>query len=54
VILQGDAAKELGRLVRLGILVEVRPDDARRVYHDRTDSPLWQIIQAAADVIEPA
>ena len=54
VILQGDLAKELGRLVRLGMLEEDRPDDARRVYYERTDSPLWTIIQAAADVLEPA
>ena len=46
-------AKELGRLVRLGMLDEVRPDDARRVYYDRTDSPLWKIIEAAADVVDP-
>jgi hypothetical protein len=52
VIRQGDAAKELGRLVRLGMLEEERPDDSRRVYYERTDSPLWKIIQAAADVIE--
>lgn len=52
VILQGDAAKELGRLVRLGILEEDRPDDSHRVYYERTDSPLWKIIQAAADVID--
>jgi hypothetical protein len=52
VILQGDAARELGRLVRLGMLEEERPDGDRRVYYERTDSPLWKIIQAAADVIE--
>lgn len=40
VILQGEAAKELRRLVRLGMLEELRPDDARRVYYDRTDSSL--------------
>ena len=51
-ILQGDAAKELSRLVRLGMLDEERPDDSRRVYYERTDSPLWKIIQAAADVID--
>jgi hypothetical protein len=54
VILQGDLAKELGRLVRLGMLREERPDDSRRVYYDRTDSPLWKIIAAAADVLGPA
>jgi len=51
VILQGEVAKELRRLVRLGMLEELRPDDARRVYYDRTDSPLWKIIEAAADVV---
>jgi hypothetical protein len=53
VILQSDLAKELTRLVRLGMLEEERRDDARRVYYDRTDSPLWNIIQAAADVLDP-
>jgi hypothetical protein len=53
VIRQGDLADELGRLVRLGMLEELRPDDARRVYYDRTDSPLWKIIEAAADVVDP-
>ena len=53
VILQGDLAKELGRLVRLGMLEVERRDDARRVYYERTDSPLWKIIEAAADVVDP-
>ena len=53
VIWQGEAAKELSRLVRLGMLEEERRDDARRVNYDRTDSPLWKIIEAAADAIEP-
>ncbi len=53
VIWPGDAAKELGRLVRLGMLDEERPDDARRVYYLRTASPLWKIIEAAAEVIAP-
>lgn len=53
VIWQGELAKELGRLVRLGMLEEERRDDARRIYYERTDSPLWKIIEAAADVIEP-
>jgi hypothetical protein len=52
VILQGAAGKELSRLVRLGMLEEERPDDARRVYYYRTDSALWKIIQAAAEVID--
>jgi hypothetical protein len=52
VILQGDLANELGRLVRLGMLEEERPQDGRRVYYYRTDSPLWKIIEAASDVVE--
>jgi hypothetical protein len=51
VILQSNAAQELGKLVRLGMLLEERPDDARRVYYERTNSPLWKIIEAAAEVI---
>jgi hypothetical protein len=53
VILQGELAKELRRLVRLGMLEEERPDDSRRIYYERTNSPLWKIIEAAADVFEP-
>jgi hypothetical protein len=52
VILQSDLAKELDRLVRLGMLEKEHRDDARRIYYDRIDSPLWKIIQAAADVID--
>src|SRR5690349_24808396 len=53
VILQGEVAKELRRLVRLGMLEELRPDDARRVYYDRTivpsgrsskQPPMWLIL----------
>jgi hypothetical protein len=51
VILQGNVANELHRLVRLGMLEEERPDEGRRVYYERTDSPLWKIIQAAADAV---
>jgi hypothetical protein len=36
------------------MLAEERPADARRLYYERTGSPLWKIIRAAADVIEPA
>jgi hypothetical protein len=53
VIPQSAVADEADRLVRLGMLEEQRPDDSRRVYYERTDSPLWKIIEAAADVIEP-
>jgi hypothetical protein len=53
VILQSYLGSELGRLVRLGMLDEERPEDARRVYYSRTDSPLWGIIQAAAEALRP-
>jgi hypothetical protein len=38
--------------VRLGMLKEDGPDDGRRVYYYRTDTPLWKIIEAASDVVE--
>ncbi len=46
------ASKELGRLVRLGMLEEERPDGDRRVWYSRTDSRLWKIIEAAAEALE--
>jgi hypothetical protein len=54
VILPGDLAKELGHFVRLGMLEVERRDDARRVYYERTSSPLWNIIEAAADALDLA
>jgi hypothetical protein len=53
VIVQSAVAKELSRLVRLGMLEEERRDDSRRVYYHRTSCPLWKIIEAAADVLCP-
>jgi hypothetical protein len=32
---------------------EMIMDDGRRVYYNRTDSPLWKIIEATSDVFEP-
>ena len=52
-ILQSDASDELNLLVRLGMLHEDRPDDTRRVYYERTVSPLWKIFESAAEAIEP-
>jgi hypothetical protein len=52
VILQSDAAKELGHLVRLGMLEQERPDEIRRVYYVRTRSLLWRIIEVAAEVVK--
>lgn len=45
--------EELSKLVTLGMLHEERPDADRRVYYTRTDSTLWKIIEAAAEVIDP-
>jgi hypothetical protein len=53
VILQSDLADELSRLVRLGMLHEDRPDDTRRVYYERTNSPLWKIFESAAELFDP-
>jgi hypothetical protein len=53
VIQPGDLGKELGRLVRLGMLEEERPDGERRVYYIRTDSELWKIIKAASESVGP-
>jgi hypothetical protein len=52
VIQPGDLGKELGRLVRLGMLEEERPDGERRVYYIRTDSELWKIIKAASESVD--
>jgi hypothetical protein len=53
VIEQSHAASELRRLVLLGMLDEERPEDSRRVYYYRTDSPLWKIIEAASEALGP-
>jgi hypothetical protein len=52
VISPGNAAEELGKLIRLGMLEEERPDGDRRVWYSRTDSRLWKIIEAAAEALE--
>ena len=51
-ILPSDAANELGRLVRLGMLEEELPDGDRRVWYIRTDSRLWKLIDAATEALE--
>ncbi|MBN3458401.1 hypothetical protein JNN96_30635 [Mycobacterium sp. DSM 3803] len=43
---------ELGRLVELGMLEVERPEDSRRIYYVRTNSPLWDVISAALNAIE--
>ncbi len=42
--------QELERFVRLGLLDEDRPDAENRVYYERTDSPVWQVIEAAHEI----
>ncbi len=44
--------QELARLTRAGLLAEERPDADIRVYYVRTDSPLWEIVRIAGDVID--
>jgi hypothetical protein len=34
------------------MLDEERLEEGRRVYYCRTNSPLWKIIEAAAEVVE--
>jgi hypothetical protein len=48
---RSNANEELKRLLTLGMLSEDRPDDNRRVYYDRLDSPLWDIVASAADTV---
>ncbi|HEY3685095.1 MAG TPA: hypothetical protein VGL93_18830 [Streptosporangiaceae bacterium] len=42
---------ELRRLTELGMLTEERPEDTRRVYYVRTTSPLWEVVELAAETI---
>jgi hypothetical protein len=44
--------EELGRLVQLGMLETERPEDSRRVYYVRTNSPLWDIVSTALAAID--
>jgi hypothetical protein len=44
--------QELERFVGAGLLDIERPDNENRVYYVRTDSPLWDIMRAAGDVID--
>jgi hypothetical protein len=44
--------QELERFVSAGLLDIERPDNENRVYYVRTDSPLWEIVRAAGDVVD--
>lgn len=46
--------EELSRLSQVGLLDEERPDGDPQVYYVRTDSPLWDIVRAAREVISPS
>jgi DNA-binding transcriptional regulator PaaX len=46
------ARQELERLTRAGLLRQERPDGDQRVYYARTDSPLWEIVKAAEQVMK--
>ena len=43
--------EELQRLRELGMLCEERPEDTNRVYYVRTASPLWDVVELAAETI---
>jgi hypothetical protein len=42
----------LKKLVELWMLDVERPEDSRRIYYFRTNSPLWGIIAAALAAID--
>jgi hypothetical protein len=44
--------QELQRFTRAGLLAQERPDGENRVYYVRTDSPLWEVIEAAASAVD--
>jgi DNA-binding MarR family transcriptional regulator len=47
-------AAELDRLIELGMLKERSAETGdRRRYYQRIDSPMWKIIEAAEEVVEP-
>ena len=43
--------QELSRLAAVGMIMELPIDGKNRVYYEKTRSPLWAIIQAAANVL---
>lgn len=43
--------QELARFHRAGMIEMDRPDGENRVYYEKTDSPLWEIIRKARDVL---
>jgi hypothetical protein len=44
--------QELGRLTEAGLLAKESPDHENRVYYVRRNSPLWDVIRTAADVVQ--
>jgi hypothetical protein len=51
---QSAITQELDRFVSVGLLDIERPDGENRVYYVRTDSPLWEIVRTAGEVIDRA
>ncbi len=51
VVLQSDAAKELGQLVLLGMIEKQHRENDRRIYYERLDGPLWEVIGAVAAAV---
>lgn len=48
---RSNVIEELRRLTALGMLEEERPEDTKRVYYVRSTSPLWEVVEFAADTI---
>jgi len=42
--------QELERLVQAGMLTREQPEPGRNVWYEKTDSPLWEIVDTAARV----
>lgn len=51
---QSNITQEFERLVELGMLDMERPEDSRRVYYVRTNSPLWDVVTAALEAVDAA
>lgn len=43
--------QELDRFVSMGLLAKYQPDGENRIYYDMTDSPWWDVVRAARDVV---
>lgn len=48
---RSNIVEELQRLADLGMLERERREDDRRVYYVRCTSPLWEVVELAAETI---